>query len=295
MKLHIDQRGASQHRDPDRHRRHAVPGRLGDRRHHRRRARPRPAGPPAGRGAPGGARRALLEVRPARRARRRRPGRAASRAGCASRSAGCATRPSLAALRNELQRVLTDVREAVEDWPRMRTQALDPGRRAGRRAALPVPDKDITDSVALLRWLADDHFTFLGYREYRLVDAPTASGRSRRCWAPAWASCARTRRGARRAVLDEPRGVRAGDGEAAAHHHQGQLALHRAPSGLPGLHRVQDLRRDGNVVGERRFLGLFSLGRLPHLGPRPAGHQAQGGRGGRPLRPEPARATPART
>ena len=28
------------------------------------------------------------------------------------------------ALRNDLQRVLTDVREAVEDWPRMRTQAL---------------------------------------------------------------------------------------------------------------------------------------------------------------------------
>ena len=38
-------------------------------------------------------------------------------------------------------------------------------------AELPVPDKDITDSVELLRWLADDHFTFLGYREYRLVTA----------------------------------------------------------------------------------------------------------------------------
>ncbi len=85
----------------------------------------------------------------------------------------------MTALRNDLQRVLTDVREAVEDWPRMRTQALAladelPG------AVLPVPDKDITDSVALLRWLADDHFTFLGYREYRLATRTTASRCSRR-------------------------------------------------------------------------------------------------------------------
>ena len=33
----------------------------------------------------------------------------------------------------------------------------------------------MTDSVELLRWLADDHFTFLGYREYQLVTAPAAT------------------------------------------------------------------------------------------------------------------------
>jgi len=74
---------------------------------------------------------------------------------------------AVATLRNDLQRVLTDVREAVEDWPRMRTQALTLADELAS-AVLPVPDKDITDSVALLRWLAEDHFTFLGYREYRL-------------------------------------------------------------------------------------------------------------------------------
>src|SRR5690606_6142182 len=71
-------------------------------------------------------------------------------------------------LRRDLQRVLTDVREAVEDWPRMRTRALELADELAS-ADLPVPDKDITDSVELLRWLADDHFTFLGYREYDLV------------------------------------------------------------------------------------------------------------------------------
>ncbi|MET7427072.1 NAD-glutamate dehydrogenase, partial [Dactylosporangium sp. NPDC005555] len=71
-------------------------------------------------------------------------------------------------LRNDLARVLNDVREAVEDWPRMRTQALTLADELGS-AQLPVPDKDVTDSVELLRWLVDDHFTFLGYREYRLI------------------------------------------------------------------------------------------------------------------------------
>ena len=98
-----------------------------------------------------------------------------SRAGCGSRSTRSATRPSGTGCAGDLQRVLTDVREAVEDWPKMRQRALAladelaAGRTPDDRP--PVPDKDITDSVELLRWLADDHFTFLGYREYRLVDA----------------------------------------------------------------------------------------------------------------------------
>src|SRR5262245_57178244 len=56
---------------------------------------------------------------------------------------------AVTALRNDVQRVLTDVREAVEDWPRMRTQALALADELAA-ARLPVPDKDITDSVDLL-------------------------------------------------------------------------------------------------------------------------------------------------
>jgi len=75
----------------------------------------------------------------------------------------------LGEIRAEVARVLTDVRVAVEDWPKMRSQA--PGLAEELTSAhLPVPDKDITDSVELLRWLVRDHFIFLGYREYRLVE-----------------------------------------------------------------------------------------------------------------------------
>ena len=44
---------------------------------------------------------------------------------------------------------------------------------------------------------------------------------------------------------------------------------------------------DGNVIGERRFLGLFSTGRVPHQRARPAGGPPQGRRGARPLRLSP--------
>ncbi|TDU88351.1 glutamate dehydrogenase (NAD) [Kribbella voronezhensis] len=68
-------------------------------------------------------------------------------------------------LEKALQLVLNDVREAVEDWPKMHEKAvsiaadLDP-------AELPVSAGEVEDARELLAWLADEHFTFLGYREY---------------------------------------------------------------------------------------------------------------------------------
>src|SRR5690349_14826991 len=73
---------------------------------------------------------------------------------------------------NQVRRVLTDVRDAVEDWPRMRQRALviasELAAARGSDNTLPVPDKDLTDTIELLKWLAHDHFTFIGYREYEL-------------------------------------------------------------------------------------------------------------------------------
>src|SRR4051812_15092249 len=68
-------------------------------------------------------------------------------------------------LEEALRRVLNDVREAVEDWPKMHEKALeiatglDPSK-------LPVPEAEADETKELLEWLADEHFTFLGYREY---------------------------------------------------------------------------------------------------------------------------------
>jgi glutamate dehydrogenase len=72
-----------------------------------------------------------------------------------------------AAIEASLQAVLRDVREAVEDWDKMRAKVLDivVDLQANRP---PCADAEVDQASELLSWLADDHFTFLGYREYVL-------------------------------------------------------------------------------------------------------------------------------
>ncbi len=155
----------------------------------------------------------------------------------------------------EIQRVLRDVREAVEDWPRMvgRASALVDELLA---AAPPTVDPaELAESVDLLRWLTDEHFTFLGYREYVLsedglsLDSVPGSG----------LGIMRSDRPVSRAVATLSPEVRSAAGEPHV------LVLTKANS-RSTVHRasyldyvgVKSFDADGNVVGERRFLGLFT-------------------------------------
>jgi glutamate dehydrogenase len=62
-------------------------------------------------------------------------------------------------LASDLRRVLEDVRVAVEDRAKMLATAGE----------LAAGLDDVPAAADLLRWLAEGHFTFLGYREYDLV------------------------------------------------------------------------------------------------------------------------------
>ncbi len=72
------------------------------------------------------------------------------------------------ALANGLMSVLGDVRRAVEDWRKMQAQVGETIAEI-ERSQPPVPSGDIEEGKAFLRWLADNHFTFLGYRCYDLI------------------------------------------------------------------------------------------------------------------------------
>ncbi len=72
----------------------------------------------------------------------------------------------LGRIQQSLEAVLRDVRVAVEDW-----QPILAELRAGRQhiaSHAPPLAGILEESCALVDWLADDHFTLLGYREYRL-------------------------------------------------------------------------------------------------------------------------------
>ncbi|RZA31904.1 MAG: NAD-glutamate dehydrogenase, partial [Lysobacteraceae bacterium] len=63
--------------------------------------------------------------------------------------------------------VLGEVRSIVQDWSAMRDRMLAlSGELATRR--MPVDDAGRREAQEFLRWAADDHFTFFGYREYRI-------------------------------------------------------------------------------------------------------------------------------
>jgi glutamate dehydrogenase len=168
---------------------------------------------------------------------------------------------------NDLQRVLTDVREAVEDWPKMRQRALaladelSAARTADARP--PVPEKDITDTVELLRWLANDHFTFLGYREYRLIDAnPTGEGTPQM----QLEAVLGTGLGILRQDQAAPRVLSSMSPEAYEKVLEKRLLIITKANSRATVHRsayldyigIKTFNEAGDVVGERRFLGLFA-------------------------------------
>src|SRR5690606_2275762 len=69
-------------------------------------------------------------------------------------------------IETELERTLADVRAAVEDWQPMRERLAEASRELARSRGAPEPLR--AEACAFLDWLAADHFTLLGYREYRL-------------------------------------------------------------------------------------------------------------------------------
>ncbi len=159
----------------------------------------------------------------------------------------------LTEIHDQLSKVLIDVRDAVEDWQRMHDQ-VDKVIEDLEQNPPPLQAEEIEQGKALLRWLGDNHFTFLGYREYvlearadeeTLVAVPgTGFGILR-----ADPHAAR--------VLPEAVASRARDKEL--------LVLAKANSRAT-VHRpvfldyvgVKKFGPDGEVTGERRFLGLFS-------------------------------------
>ncbi|WP_162589606.1 NAD-glutamate dehydrogenase [Variovorax sp. RA8] len=72
------------------------------------------------------------------------------------------------ALAADLERVLDDVRQAVADWKLMRERVLAIVQGLDDRPP-PIPPEELAEGQAFLRWLADNHFTFLGCRSHELV------------------------------------------------------------------------------------------------------------------------------
>ncbi len=159
----------------------------------------------------------------------------------------------LDAIHDQLTKVLLDVRDAVEDWARMHTQ-IDLIIQDIEEHPPPLPESELEQGKSLLRWLGDNHFTFLGYREYSL----RADGDEETLVA-----IPGTGFGILRADPSSPRVL---PEEVASRARDKHLLVLAKANSRATVHRpvfldyvgVKKFDADGEVVGERRFLGLFS-------------------------------------
>ncbi len=72
----------------------------------------------------------------------------------------------LAEIKERIESVLADVRAAVTDWKPM-LRELERTMEILSERPPPISTEDLGEVLAFLHWLGDDHFTFLGFREYR--------------------------------------------------------------------------------------------------------------------------------
>ena len=62
---------------------------------------------------------------------------------------------------------LQDVTHCVNDWAAMRDKMLSIANEMPRQK-IPLAPEGVAEAQEFLRWVANDHFTFLGYRKYRV-------------------------------------------------------------------------------------------------------------------------------
>ncbi|TKV29697.1 NAD-glutamate dehydrogenase [Arthrobacter sp. NamB2] len=155
-----------------------------------------------------------------------------------------------------LQRVLRDVRSAVEDWPAMRDTVRSIEASLGSIAgAEDIPD--LWQAQELLQWLDNGNFTFLGYKEYDLV---TDEHGGDALLVREGSGLGLLRHGSGGGHLQQLTAA----GRAKARERR-VLVITKANS-RSTVHRaayldyigVKTFDAQGNVSGERRFIGLFA-------------------------------------
>nr|WP_026359973.1 NAD-glutamate dehydrogenase [Amycolatopsis nigrescens] len=162
-------------------------------------------------------------------------------------------------LDNRLGSVIGDVREVVEDSEKMAQAARDLAIELESNPP-PLSAAEVAEGAELLYWLAGEHFTFLGYRRYELVDHPDEGVDE-----PALRAVLASGLGVLRQDSLAARGLTAGPDIAANALAPTLLVLTQA-SAPSTVHRpiypyyvgVKTFDERGNVTGEHRFLGMFT-------------------------------------
>jgi len=163
----------------------------------------------------------------------------------------------LVEIRRQIENVLTDTRAAVEDWRPMRERMATVIEELEIEPAGTKPE-DCYEVREFLRWIHDNHFTFLGFRDYDL----SGTGKNVKL-KPKKDSGLGVLRDADNSVFDVAPSLPA---DVKAFLTKPSLLLVTKADNKSTVHRsvlldVIDVKRidaNGKVVGHRMFVGLFT-------------------------------------
>ncbi|HXR26115.1 MAG TPA: NAD-glutamate dehydrogenase, partial [Candidatus Binataceae bacterium] len=164
---------------------------------------------------------------------------------------------TLQSLCAEIERSMRDVRVACADWDKMREAARRTAEDLNSLSARFDP-RDVSEAQALLAWMEDRHFTFLGCREYVL-----RGGKGRDALVAVESTgLGILRRGHKRA----PNTSRSLSADIRRQSRSRDLVLVTKANLQSTVHRagyldyvgVKHFDAKGRLIGERRFLGLWT-------------------------------------
>ncbi len=164
----------------------------------------------------------------------------------------------LTRLEKRIRSGLRDVRSAVRDWAKMRNRLLE--ICAGlRRNPPPLDAETVDESLSFLEWMEQDHFTFLGFREYDLIE--TENDRYLR--AIVGSGLGILRRGSTKTTDESTPGLTQ---SIRPQSRASELLVITKASSNSTVHRPTNLDyvgikrfdENGKIIGEQRFLGLYT-------------------------------------
>ena len=161
----------------------------------------------------------------------------------------------LEAIKQDVESVLSEVTVSVEDWKPMCDQMQGIIDEI-KSTPPPIDNDELIQSLAFLEWIGNNHFAFLGYREYKLVGSDqlvSVSGTGLgllRTNMPDQSS---------KSFANLPLDIR-------KLAHEKRLLLITKASRRSTIHRpgyldhigIKRFDDKGNVIGERRFMGLYT-------------------------------------
>ena len=164
-------------------------------------------------------------------------------------------------LAKRLQEVLGDAERATADFPAMRDQIDEVAFQTRASAGARYRADEVDEAMSFLRWLLDDHFVLLGYREYDLVD--TSEGRAAQVRPGSGLGILRSEESSSWA---EPVLLDTVEPALRARMEGGDLLIVSRTNAISTVHRqvrmiyvgVKKVGGDGRVLGEYRFIGLFA-------------------------------------